>query len=136
MALKSLLIIDDDRNLRQSMALVLRRADYQVDTAGTAAEAVAALEATQYDLVILDSLMPDDDSIFLPRLLSLYPDLSVLVLTTQTTRQTSSETEHPGVHFRMTKPVTPEALLKRVKTILKKGAAGSTAGHKRETILL
>ncbi len=120
MANKAILIIDSDRNVRQSMALVLRRANYQVDTAGTAAEALTALGSHPYDLSIVDIMMPDDGSIFLPRLLDLYPSLSVLVLTTQTSPVTRHESAHPGLHFRLTKPVTPEALLKRVKSILEK----------------
>lgn len=131
---KTILIIDDDRNVRQSMALVLRRANYQVDTAGTAAEALAALEAHPYDLSIVDIMMPDEGSIFLPRLLDLYPDLSILVLTTQTSPTTPGESAHPGLHFRLTKPVTPEALLKRVKTIL--GRKSASPGLLSEKFIL
>lgn len=131
---KTILIVDDDRNVRQSMALVLRRGNYQVDTAGTAEEALAVLQSNPYDLTILDSLMPDNDSIFLPRLLKLYPHLCILVLTSQTSIETSAETAHAGPHFRMSKPVIPEALLSQVKSILKAGAA--FPGDKPEKMFL
>ncbi len=134
MTLKTILIVDADLNVRLSMALVLRRANYQVDTAGTAAEALAALDSHPYDLSIVDSMMPDDGSIFLPRLLELYPNLSILVLTTQTSPATRYESAHPGLHYRLTKPVTPEALLKRVKSILEKKTDSSR--HWSEKMIL
>src|SRR5512141_1635916 len=88
---KSILIVDDDRNLRQSMALVLRRGDYHVDTAGSASEALAFLDTGQYDLTIVDMMMPDDGSIFLPRLLATYPCLPILILTPQISPETPLE---------------------------------------------
>ena len=125
MSPKTILIVDDDRNVRQSMALVLRRADYHVDTAGSAADALANLDASQYDLTIVDMMMPDDGSIFLPRLLAAYPCLSILVLTAQINPETPLETIHEGKHARLVKPVTPESLLERVKWILKDSPCSS-----------
>ncbi len=91
MSPKTILIVDDDRNLRQSMALILRRSNYEVDTTGSAAEALANLETSQYDLAILDMMMPDDGSILLPRLMDLYPCLPVLILTAQVSPETAME---------------------------------------------
>jgi DNA-binding response OmpR family regulator len=118
MPLKTILIVDDDRNLRQSMALILRRDDYQVDTAGSAAEALSNLERAKYDLAICDMMMPDDSSILLPRILTLYPCLPILVLTVQKSPETELEGQHKGRHVRLVKPVTPETLLEWVKSIL------------------
>jgi DNA-binding response OmpR family regulator len=128
MSSKSILIVDDDRNLRQSMALILRRANYRVDTAGTATDALSDLKNGQYDLTILDMMMPDDGSILLPKLLSLYPSLAILILSAQISAETSLETKHLGEHSRLVKPVTPETLLERVKAILDKPACAG-GGH-------
>jgi DNA-binding response OmpR family regulator len=102
------------------MALILRRSNYQVDTTGSAAEALKNLETSQYDLAILDMMMPDNGSILLPKVLSLYPCLPILVLTAQVSPETRYEAAHKGPHFRLTKPVTPETLLERVRLILEK----------------
>ena len=118
MSLKSILIIDTDRNLRYSMTLILRRAGYRVDMASSAAEALENLKTVKYDLTILDMLMPDDGSILLPKLIYLYPGLAILVLTTQLSSETSLETSHLGKPSHLTKPVTPETLLERVKASL------------------
>ncbi len=124
MPLKSILIVDDDRNLRQSMALILRRAYYQVDTAGSATDALKSLETSHYDLTIIDMMVQDEGSILLPRLLKKYPNLPVLILTAQVSPETSAEAAHRGPHFRVTKPLTPETLLQQVGKLLNK-AAGS-----------
>ena len=115
---KTILIVDDDRNLRQSMALVLRRAGYQVETAGGAVEALTDLKTGNYDLTIVDMMMPDDGSILLPKLLHSYPSLPILVLTAQASAETPLESMHLAEHSRLTKPVTPETLMERVKAIL------------------
>jgi DNA-binding response OmpR family regulator len=118
MASESILIIDDDRNLRQSMALVLRRAGYRVDMAGTVGEAMADLKYGHYDLAILDMMMPDDGTILLPRLHRLYPHLPILILSSQLTPEVPFVSLHSGKYARLIKPVTPEALLENVKAIL------------------
>jgi DNA-binding response OmpR family regulator len=118
MASESILIIDDDRNLRQSMALILRRAGFKVDMAGTAGEALADLKYGHYDLAILDMMMPDDGTILLPRLHRLYPRLPILILSSQLTPETPFASLHSGKYERLVKPVTPEALLEKVKAIL------------------
>ena len=58
-AAKSILIIDDEPNLRRSLALILQREGYTVTTAGNAQEANKCLEAGPYSLVFLDLKMPD-----------------------------------------------------------------------------
>ena len=118
MASESILIIDDDRNLRQSMALILRRAGYGVDMAGTAGEALKDLKYGRYELAILDMIMPDDGTILLPRLHRLYPRLPILLLSSQLTPETPFISLHSRKYARLIKPITPEALLENVKAIL------------------
>ncbi len=128
MMLKSILIIDDDRNLRQSMALILRRAGYQVDMAASGPEALADLEGQEYDLAILDLMVPDDGSMLLPRILRLYPGQPILILTAEVSPETHDEARHRGKHARLVKPVTPEILLENVRKILRT-ASGPNHAH-------
>ncbi len=118
MSPKSILIVDVDRNLRHSFALILQRAGFKVETAGGAAEAMTYLKTGKYDLAILDMMVPDNGGILLPRLLRLYPHLSVIILTGQVSPETPFETAHLAEHARLVKPVTPEALLERVHSSL------------------
>jgi DNA-binding NtrC family response regulator len=115
---KSILVVDDDQNLRRSLALILERAGYQVVTAGRACDALDCLEASNYDLVILDIMMPDNGLTLLPKILVLYPYLQILILTAHSSAETTFELERLGAHSHLVKPVTPERILESVGTML------------------
>jgi CheY-like chemotaxis protein len=65
----TILIIDDEPNLRRSLTLILQRAGYTVTMAGNALEANQYLEAGAFDLVFLDLKMPDTNGLELLRYL-------------------------------------------------------------------
>ncbi len=54
----SILIIDDELNLRFSLSHIFQRVGYQVKTAGGAREAIQHLAANRFDLIFLDLKMP------------------------------------------------------------------------------
>ncbi|HYS45372.1 MAG TPA: response regulator, partial [Rhizomicrobium sp.] len=58
-----LLIVEDEARIAELVRSALARAGFTVDTAATAADAVAALEVGSYDAVILDLGLPDGDGI-------------------------------------------------------------------------
>jgi two-component system response regulator GlrR len=117
---RNVLIVDSDLNQRLSLALVLKSAGYQVTTVGMACEALDRLESGHYDLVILDIMVMDNKLTLLPTVLQRFPATSVLVFTAQWSPETAAEIEQMGVGAHLEKPVTPDALLDRVESILKK----------------
>ncbi|HVQ24641.1 MAG TPA: response regulator, partial [Planctomycetota bacterium] len=56
---KRLLVVEDDATERMSIEELIRHEDVQIDTAGTGAEALAALAGQRYDCVVLDLKLPD-----------------------------------------------------------------------------
>ncbi len=116
---RSVLVVDEDKNLRRSLALVLTHAGYQVATVGRACEALELLRTSLYHLIILDITTPENRLTLLPAVLCLYPKLSVLVFTAQWSPETALEIERLGVQAHLKKPVTPDSLLERVDAILK-----------------
>jgi DNA-binding response OmpR family regulator len=58
MSAKRVLVTDDDPSIRSLLATILRRADYNVDTAASGHEAIARTDQTQYDAIVLDLMMP------------------------------------------------------------------------------
>jgi two-component system, NtrC family, phosphoglycerate transport system response regulator PgtA len=115
---KSILVVDDDQNLRRSLALILKRAGYQVGTAGQACEALELLRTGNYNLIILDIVSPENRLTLLPAVLCIYPHLSVLVFTAHWSPETALEIEKLGVHAHLEKPVTPGQLLDCVEMVL------------------
>ena len=115
----SILIIDDEPNLRRSLGLILQRAGYGITTASTAAEAIHLLQAGAYDLVFLDIKLPDQNGIqLLPKIRALYPEMPVLILTAHATLDTAIEAVRLGARDYLLKPVDPENILYRVEGIL------------------
>src|SRR5436190_4884186 len=66
-ALEPILIVDDEKNIRRTLRMVLEGEGYQVSEAGSAAEAEAALTAAPVDLILLDVKLGDDNGIELLR---------------------------------------------------------------------
>jgi CheY-like chemotaxis protein len=77
----SVLLVDDNQNVREGLARVLRRSGYAVATAENGLEALAALEGNRYRAIICDIMMPVMDGIRLYQLIEArHPDATKHVL--------------------------------------------------------
>jgi DNA-binding response OmpR family regulator len=115
----TILVIDDEANLRHTLALILKRAGYTITTAGDGKEARAHLQTGPFDLIFLDLKMPDMDGLaLLPEIRALYPTLPVLILTAHATLESAIEAVRQGARDYLLKPFDPSQLLKRVEEIL------------------
>jgi DNA-binding response OmpR family regulator len=116
----SILIIDDEPNLRRSLGLILQRAGYVITTASNAAEAIRLLQAGAYDLTFLDIKLPDQNGIqLLPQIKNLYPEMPILILTAHATLDTAIGAVRLGARDYLLKPIDPENILSRVENILR-----------------
>jgi DNA-binding response OmpR family regulator len=115
----NVLIVDDDQNLRRSLALVLERGGYHVITAANAQDAMQALHTEPIDLVFLDIKLPDQNGIaLLPQIRRLYSELPVLILTAHATLDTAMEAVRGGARDYLLKPIDPPHILTRVREVL------------------
>ncbi len=116
----SILIIDDEPNLRRSLGLILQRAGYAITTAANAAEALHLLRAGAYDLAFLDIKLPDQNGIqLLPQIRELYPDMPILILTAHATLDSAIGAVKLGARDYLLKPIDPESILSRVQELVK-----------------
>ena len=119
MTTNAILIIDDEPNLRRSLALILQRAGYSVATAGTAHEALQSLQAGAYDLAFLDLKLPDRNGMqLLPEIRRLYPKMPILILTAHATLETAMEAVRQGARDYLLKPIDPQKIVARVGEVL------------------
>lgn len=115
----TILVVDDEANLRRSLALILQKAGYTVTSAGGGQEAIQYLQAGAYDLAFLDLKMPDINGMeLLPRLREKYPDMPVLILTAHATLESAIDAVRKGARDYLIKPVDPATLLTRVQDVL------------------
>ncbi len=116
----AILLVDDEENLRRTLAMILTREGYHVDMAASAKEALQRLESTTYDLTFLDLKLPDANGLaLLPDLRSRFPLMPVLVLTAHDKLDAAIEAVRQGARDYLLKPVDPPAIIARVKEVLK-----------------
>jgi two-component system, OmpR family, response regulator len=138
-AAKKLLMIDDDVNLVNVFRLVCERKGYEFHSAGSAAEGLAAIEAVEPDLVILDVIMEDFVAGF--RVVnelradpaSRYARFSrvpIIMLTSVTSKTQLDFAERVGtallpVDAFVEKPVKPAEMLATIESVLARAAPGT-----------
>ena len=69
-----ILIVDDEPNIVMSLEFLMRKNGYQVGIARNGTEALAAIDQTPFDLILLDIMMPDVDGLQVCRQLRARPD--------------------------------------------------------------
>ncbi len=115
----SILIVDDEVNLRKSLSMILQREGFQVTTAGDAVEALRYLEAGVFQLAFLDIKMPDVDGItLLTEVREKYPSMPVFILTAHATLETAMQAVRLGANDYLLKPIDPEVIVQRVRSML------------------
>lgn len=117
MSPKYIVLVEDDMNLRQSIALILQRAGYFITAVDCVVKAMDMIKTNKYQLIITDNNMPDSYDELLPKILGTYPNLAVLVLTDQSTSEMEKEGRLLSVHY-LVKPIAPERLVEYVGIIL------------------
>ena len=116
-----LLVVDDDTRIRNLLSLFLTEKGYRVTTAATAAEARRKLEALEFDLLVLDVMMPGESGIELTRSLRQTREVPILMLTALSETDARIDGLEAGADDYLSKPFDPRELLLRVNNILKRG---------------
>ncbi len=107
----SLLLIDDDRQVLESMADWLRDQGYQLDVANSIATGTESLAKKSYDLVLADIRLGDGDGFdLLAHCKQHYPGLTVILITGYGTVETAIEAIRAGAFDLLTKPLLDEEL--------------------------
>lgn len=110
-----ILVVDDQRNMRATTALLLRSEGYSVDEAGSGEEALAWLQDHQVDLLLTDLKMePMDGLTLLKRAIDISPRLAVIVMTAYGSIETAVEAMRRGAYDYVTKPFKDGELIHRV----------------------
>jgi NtrC-family two-component system response regulator AlgB len=102
------LVVDDERNIRATLAVCLEGAGCAVTQAGSAADALGAAGRTAFDLAFLDLRLAEDSGLeLLPRLVAAQPGIVVVVVTAYGTIDTAVEAMRRGAWDYLAKPFTP-----------------------------
>jgi two-component system OmpR family response regulator len=117
-----ILVVDDDREIRDLLARFLAKHALRVSVAKDGPEMMRLLDERSFDLVVLDLMMPGEDGLSLCKRLRAKSALPVIMLTAMgedTDRIVGLEV---GADDYMAKPFNPRELLARIKAVLRRGA--------------
>lgn len=127
----SVLLVDDDRDVREVLRDTLSFAGFTVDTAQDGVEAMGKIRGTRFDLVLTDLMMPRMDGVeLLKQVKQSQPDINVIIMTGYGSIETAVEAMKHGAEDFITKPANTGELLVRISRSLKVKAL------KEENVLL
>lgn len=115
-----ILLVEDDRNIVQSLTDLLEQEGYSVSTAGTQAEALAQFAAGPFDLVLLDLMLPDGSGYTVCTAIKRESDTPVLFLTASGDELSVVTGLDLGADDYLTKPFRPMELISRIKNLLRR----------------
>ncbi|MCV0397565.1 MAG: response regulator transcription factor [Rhizobiaceae bacterium] len=121
-----LLVVDDDTRIRNLLKQYLGTNGFRVTVAGTAAEARRRLEGLDFDLIVLDVMMPGESGVDLTKALRETRDVPILMLTALSETDSRVEGLQAGADDYLPKPFDPRELILRVNNILRRGGPSPT----------
>ncbi len=118
---KTILIVDDSFSLRQTVAIALKSAGYEVVEAVDGKDALSKLDGRKFNLIISDVNMPNMDGITFVKAakqLSSYKFTPIIMLTTEADETKKAEGKAAGVRAWVIKPFQPPILLDAVAKLI------------------
>ena len=116
---KIILLIEDDPNITDFMEVVFEREQYRLTVAANGMEALTALQAETFDVILLDLGLPDIDGMDLLKILRKRMDLPIVVISARKDENEKVAALDLGADDYVTKPFGTNELLARIRTALR-----------------
>lgn len=121
-----LLVVDDDRRIRDLLSRYLAREGYRVTTAHNATDARAKLDGLSFDLLVLDVMMPGESGFDLAKSLRRTSQVPILMLTARVEAESRIAGLEIGADDYVAKPFEARELSLRIASILKRARPASS----------
>ncbi len=116
MASKRVLIIDDEKNMRHMLEVMLNKSGYDAQTASDGEEGLKVMEESNYDFILCDLKMPKmDGMVFLKESQERYPDKTYIMMSAYGTVDTALEAMKNGAYDYISKPFKTDEVLLTLK---------------------
>ncbi len=130
-----ILLVEDEKITRVSLARTLTRAGHVVTACETGAKALACLEGLSFDVVVTDLHLPKGSGMdVLQAALERDPETTVVLMTAYASVETAVEAIKLGAYDYLTKPFSPDQLLNRLQKVEELRAVRSENSRLRQTI--
>ena len=127
--MKTILVVDDERNIADLVRMYLETEGFAVVTAGDGEQALVQYERCDPDLVVLDVMLPKMNGFDVCRELRRRGDTPIIMLTARSEDVDAIVGLEIGADDYVTKPFNPRALVARVKAILRRTDATAKGGR-------
>jgi two-component system phosphate regulon response regulator OmpR len=121
-----LLVVDDDTRIRNLLKQYLTENGFRVTVAGNADDARRKLVGLDFDLLILDIMMPGESGVELTRALRGEKEVPILMLTALSETDSRITGLEAGADDYLAKPFDPRELILRINNILRRGGPAAT----------
>ena len=121
-----LLVVDDDTRIRNLLKQYLSENGFRITVAGNADEARRQLAGLDFDLIILDIMMPGETGVELTKSLRIEKAVPILMLTALSETDSRIVGLEAGADDYLSKPFDPRELILRINNILRRGGPTST----------
>jgi len=116
------LVVDDEKLIREVIKEYLLLEKYQVDEACNGKEAVMKVNSGDYDLIIMDIMMPEMDGYQACKTIKTIKDIPFIMLSARTEECDKLIGFDIGIDDYVTKPFSPKELMARVKAVIKRSS--------------
>jgi two-component system, OmpR family, response regulator len=116
----TILIVDDDINIRNLIKLIFKNSGFYIITAEDGVDALSQFDITKIDLLITDVMMPQMDGWELCKEIRSFSNIPILMLTVQSETAYKIKGFELGIDDYLTKPFEPVELVARAKALLKR----------------
>ena len=127
--MKKIVIIEDDKILREELEILLNDSGYQAEILSDFTDAAAQVRQIRPDLVLLDIILPGANGQYILRQIREKSDVPVIMLTSKDGEVEEIMSRSSGADDYVTKPYNPTILLLRIETILRRTADSRSKGH-------
>lgn len=121
-----LLVVDDDTRIRNLLKQYLTENGFRITVAGNAGEARRKLAGLDFDLLILDVMMPGETGVDLTKSLRAEKNVPILMLTALSETDSRITGLEAGADDYLPKPFDPRELILRINNILRRGGPATT----------
>ena len=116
---KSVLIVDDEKNIRLTLSQTLEGRGVETETAANGEEALAKLKEREFSLILLDLKMPGIDGMEVLRQISkIRPDIRIIIITAYGTIESAVEAMKLGAADFIQKPFSPDEIRELVSRVM------------------
>jgi len=131
----SILVVDDEQEIRESLEQLLKLEGYRADSASTGEEGLKRIEDGVFDLVLLDINLPDHNGLdLLQQIKRDSPAMGVIMITAYASTQMAFQASKQGADSYITKPWDNEKLLLEIRNTLDKSRLQLENYHLRRAL--